>query len=1059
MKHFTTALATGVCLIAIATPAHAQTRAYAVPAGSLKAALDSYAAQSGRQIIYRSDDIEGARSRGYRGRASDQAVLEAILAHSGFTARQDSSGAIAVVRVGNGQSQSSTGESAKSNDAGATPEILVTGQRGWSLNTDIKRTRDDAQPYVVFDREQIQRSGSRTLEDFFRDYVPANVGGAIGETRSESSQNGTINLRGLGPDETLILVDGRRIAPRKSGGIGTIGQPRITGIPLGAIERIEVLASSASGIYGSSATGGVINIVLKRDYSGLEVTAGYGGTYDGGAGTRRVDLTAGTNLFGGSTNVMVTGSWQKSNPLLAGQRDWYSDYRERLFGNATSAASGQPLGATTNIRSSNGAILTLKPQYGGGSLGSAITSVPYGYRGIAQDGIAGLVSNAGHYNFDLAPTVQDAGSGNKGRLGSFINQTENFSGNFTVRQEITGWLKAFAEIEGSRDKGLIRSSVIPSQFTIAASAPNNPFQQSIVVLVPQVGFDSALTYKADSVRATGGVIASLPYGWQASADYSWNKTWTSYTRPTAVSQALLAGISNGSVDVLRDLALSPLTYDRTEFGAFSTGAPIKTTTASLRLAGPLPIRLPGGKITVTVQAQRAVTSQGASVSYSTTTSAFSASALGNYSPPRSITADSAYFEGRIPIFGPSNHVPFINELEFQVAGRYERYSVFGATTVVTCFTETRPLIAADFDRPCPPQGQAIDFGTSSRSSFNPTYSLKWKPVPDLMLRASYATGYRPPDADQLIRQPLSSGLIGGIFDPERGNEPIGTTSAGIPGYYYISRYGGGNPNVKPEISRSYTAGVVLTPRGIPNLRLSADWTRIIKRDNYFNPAGILLVGTPTPQTQATFEDFLNAYPDRFVRSTDPATFGSYSVGPITTIDGSMSNLAGSWVGAIDFAADYSTKFAGGALEFSLNATWLYDLTVQTTANSPRTQYAGVVGGAFFNGLDYGGPSWKGNASIRYSNEIWSIGVRGNYFDAYWLNSDHTVVAQRNSATVPAQAYFDVFGSYRILKNTEINAGVRNVFNKAPPFDGVNGLYSPFGDPRGGTYYLTISQKF
>lgn len=1043
------ALAASTCIVALATPAYAQERSYNIPAGSLKAALDAFARQSGRPIIFKADEVRGARSQGYRGTASAETALDAILQGTGFTTRGGASGSIAIVRVGNGQSRPSDDSSAESNSSGATPEILVTGIRQWSLNTGIRRTRDDAQPYVVFDREQIQRSGSTNLEDFFRDYLNANAGGPITANSGYSSQAGKINLRGLGADETLILVDGRRIAPINSG-TGTIDQPNITGIPLAAIERIEVLAASASGIYGSNATGGAINIILKRDYSGLEASATYGGTYDGGATQKRFDVAAGTNLFGGKTNIMFTASYQNNGPLYAGQRDFISTYGKRAFGDVPTII---PLGATPNIRSTDGSILSLKPAYGGGSLGSSFTSVPYGYRGVASDGVAGLVANAGRYNFDTAPTAQ-SGSGTPGGRYPLINQNELFAGTLAIRQEITPWLKGFFEAAGSQNRNAAQGVSILTSIALPVTAPNNPFNQAITVNVPQIGADSTIHFKMQDLRFTGGLIVKLPFGWQGSADYSWDRTSYEYDLPRNVNASQVIAMQNGTIDVLRDLIASPIAYQYQDLGSFSERRPVTATSASLRLAGPLPVTLPGGKPTMTVELQRNRVNMPGARSYTVLNTGATGSTTAAYSPPRALTTDSGYFEAKLPVISADNHIPLINALELQVAARYERYAVDGTLGNITCYTLPRPLTTADLATPCPASGTVVKSARSERSSFNPTYSARWQIVPDLALRGSYSTGYRAPDASRLI--PQTASVVIAATDPLRGNSVIGTS---IGPFSLIPGFSGGNADVKPEHSTSYTAGAILTPRGIPNLRISVDWTKIVKRDNYYDPTQILLAPFLTGAAgQAIFEEYLAAHPERFTRC---GTAAPYTVAPICSIDATTINLAGSRVGAIDFAADYSSKLGGGTLDFSLSATWLYQFDVQVTSGSPVTRWDGVASNLFYTvGGGDGGPAWKGNATLRYSTDRWSLGARGHYFDGYWINSTHTYDTRQHGSSVPAQVFFDLFGSYKIFRGTELSAGVRNVFNRLPAFDASSTtLYSGAGDPRGASYYLTVAQKF
>src|SRR5262249_9293075 len=147
-----------------------------------------------------------------------------------------------------------------------------------SINADIERTEDDSQPYVVFSADDIRESQASTLEDFFKARLPMSASQGTTRQTANGDNTSSINLRGLGANQTLIVVDGRRL-PGLASGFNSL-QPDINGIPLAAIERIEVLPSTASGIYGGGATGGVINIVTKKSYSGVEMGATYGNTFD-----------------------------------------------------------------------------------------------------------------------------------------------------------------------------------------------------------------------------------------------------------------------------------------------------------------------------------------------------------------------------------------------------------------------------------------------------------------------------------------------------------------------------------------------------------------------------------------------------------------------------------------------------------------------------------------------------------------------------------------------------------------------------------------------------------
>lgn len=441
----------GAAFGAIATsPAVAQTEPasalasrkhrFDIAAGPLGAALNAWSRVSGRSIVFRSEDVASLKTEGARGWLTDAAALDRVLRGTGFGATTGAGGAVAISRLAGGSPDDQVG--------GATPEILVTAPGSMSLNTGIKRSQDDSQPFIVLTGEEIRRSGAPNLESYLRDQLSVNATAGTSEQVTPTSTLpgelpanrglSRINLRGLGARDTLILVDGRR-QPGINLGDGDISQPSITGIPLSSIERIEVLASSASGIYGSGASGGVINIVLRRDISGGEITANYSNTSDFKMGQGRIDLTYGMPIEGGRTNIAFSGSWQKGLPLLYGDREKLRAARRAEYArNSDDLAEnslGVPLGTTVNFQNIALDPLKLKAQYGGQTLASRFGSVPVGYKGVAADGIGPLLANIGTYNRETPDTAFSPGL-----RAPLIFGSDMLNGSLTVRREFSSWL-------------------------------------------------------------------------------------------------------------------------------------------------------------------------------------------------------------------------------------------------------------------------------------------------------------------------------------------------------------------------------------------------------------------------------------------------------------------------------------------------------------------------------------------------------------------------------------------------------------------------------------------
>lgn len=318
INEFTAALASSVCIVAIAAPAQAQERKFNIPAGTLKSALDAYARQSGRPVIYKADDVRRARSNGARGSLSEEAALDAVLSGTGFSARVDTSGAVAIV----GSSSHKAGSEGEAVAGGAaadneSADIVVTGShiRGGS----------SASRTITIGQQQIKEEGFADLGEVIRS-IPQNFrggqnpgvarGATVGNAANYDGTGGSaLNLRGLGADATLTLLNGHRLS--SEGGVQAVD---ISAIPIEAIDRMEIVPDGASAIYGSDAVGGVGNVVLKRDFDGLTVGTRQGGATDGGLATHEYFATAGATW---DTGGFITALQNSSrSPIYADQRNY-----------------------------------------------------------------------------------------------------------------------------------------------------------------------------------------------------------------------------------------------------------------------------------------------------------------------------------------------------------------------------------------------------------------------------------------------------------------------------------------------------------------------------------------------------------------------------------------------------------------------------------------------------------------------------------------------------------------------------------------------------------------
>lgn len=293
-----------------ATATAAQSEAaidFDLPAQDLADTLRAIARASGREILFASGAVRGRRAPAIKGRLSPDEAIRTALAGSGLVVEYRAGAAL--VRV----PASSTSEQLAAPAAAAAITVTGTRIRGAGSTSSV----------TVTTRRALEQAGISDLADFTR-IIPQNYTGGQnrgiaggGEQGGQQNLNNsaTLNLRGLGPDATLTLLNGHRLS------YDSINQGiDISAIPLSAIERIEVVTDGASALYGSDAVGGVANIILRRDYDGIETTARLGGSTDGGNRQEQLSIVGGHRWPSGGFMVALDAS--HTTPIYAGQRDY-----------------------------------------------------------------------------------------------------------------------------------------------------------------------------------------------------------------------------------------------------------------------------------------------------------------------------------------------------------------------------------------------------------------------------------------------------------------------------------------------------------------------------------------------------------------------------------------------------------------------------------------------------------------------------------------------------------------------------------------------------------------
>lgn len=295
--------------VPISTAAYAQTaaRTYSIPPQDLGSALRQFASQSGRDVVFDPVLTKGKTTRGVTGSAGDGDALRRILEGSGLTFTTTSSGF--AIR-GNGPAA----EAAPSN------EIVVTG-------TKLRKVQP-LSPAISMSSKEIRDSGYATMVEAL-EQLPQNFKGGVSVESNQLTQHGTEsannntfasspNLRGLGPNSTLTLVNGMRLPST-----AYAGSTDISGIPLSAIERVDVVMDGGSSIYGSDAVAGVVNIITKTKFTGIETGVQAFNLAEGKSADFEGYVLAGTSWREGG--IVLDYDFQKNSPLFATDRSFTAD--------------------------------------------------------------------------------------------------------------------------------------------------------------------------------------------------------------------------------------------------------------------------------------------------------------------------------------------------------------------------------------------------------------------------------------------------------------------------------------------------------------------------------------------------------------------------------------------------------------------------------------------------------------------------------------------------------------------------------------------------------------
>jgi outer membrane receptor protein involved in Fe transport len=951
--------------------------------------------------------------------------------------------------------------SAKKNDGVTELDIYEVRDRRITpfstANLDLMRARDDVLPFNTFSERDIEVSGATDLADFLRTRIPQNFAQqlspqetvqAFGAPPSTGTPQATTLLRGIdlrrwGQKETVILVNGLRLPLRYSGdALDSPTSSNFAGdyanIPLASIERIELLSSAASAIYGANATGGVINIITKQNYAGGQVAVNYSDYQKASAPSRSVNLNYGRPL-GRGFQLTVSASYSEAAAMTTEDvadvtiLRWRRLLQEREPARLTRFAV---LGATPNISG-----------YGLWTPGvTGRTSVPDGYRGSATGDITPFLTRKELVNFDLPEGSSTFRISKKAPLGLDTRATTYSVG---VSKAFRDDWRFSTEVQSMRSEGWMASPSYLGGIFVPANVPTNPFGIGV-----SVSFDdprlSVPGLGARYVRRSDRLDLSLRgkiAAWQTVLAFNLTRdieenSKGSYAAPVGgFRNALLAGTYNPFVDMRAVSPGAPGFYDEANIQHRDSGSKARGALVTLRASGPI-WTLPAGDILLTTGLEHnyanlhhtyvinTVTNNRTGARYDMQPGDFGYSFGSGWnstidSPGTIYNFDnqSAYAEVSVPLLNQAQRVPLINKLEVHGSGRLSRFK----RKSYRAYTEPR-----------------VPIYEKSPVTDNYSAGIRYDVTPNIAFRASRSIGYVYPQLGTFSNDTVQFPFP--VNDRRRNDEFVMLT----PDMFSI----GGNPDIKPETTTSTNFGVILTPQWMKGLRVSIDYLSNIRDD---------AIELLFPQTYLDYETIDPRMGARISRGT-PEPGAPNGVGPITFVDARYINLFQITNRAADFRIEYTREdVQNGRLIIALEGTKNISFKRQTSAGVPAIELLN-------DPTLSDGVRWGGNLQLRWEGRRWTFGWAARYLDSLLVNPVDFVAqgAQSTDSAIDHDAYAnwrlpDPMDSARfswLLSDMSLSFGVKNVFDRTPRFWAAmadRGVV-PYDSVMGRSFWIQIRKK-
>jgi iron complex outermembrane receptor protein len=911
-------------------------------------------------------------------------------------------------------------------------------QRVEITGSSIKRiTAEGALPVQTLSKQQIEQSGATSVADLI-----ATLPSMQGFTTSSASVNGgggglqTASIHSIGEGYTLVLLNGRRLAPATSG--STVN---LASIPLAAVERVEILTDGANTLYGSDAIAGVVNFILKKNQTDLVVEGSYNQAKSSSGAASNVSVSKGWgNLDQDGFNVLLSAAHDENKAMYASERDFSKSGVIPFFDNGKNYAlyqlSSNSIPGNATVKYKNASGVPTSKSFGPNFLETGKCNGP------------NLFNVGNRCLFDYAATVQDTPALKRDSLFGSLNYKINESTKFFLEALGSSFTNTAQYAPPAQGLGipvgsaLYKKSILPYLGRLGVD-PNAVTSVTMNLRLADAG-GRADQYKTDAKHLAFGVDGSFNnFDYRAAYTHSENTQKDTAAGGYMSLNAFDALVASGKFDPFQPSGtskevLAPAVLHNV-FNETKSKLDVLQGSASTEL-----FKMPAGV------SQLAVGADYTRQKYSEAPDAYSQGQ--NKQQPNFTDAIVGGSAGALPIdasrksYGAYGELllPLMKKMDLTASTRYDH---FGAVTNNKNFDGDGNLIAP---------------GTQGQAASKTTYklALRWNPVDSLLIRGSYGTGFKAPTLNNIVKPLVNGG------SSQFHACPITSTSDPRyplcnPGSSEYNLLTGGNSStgasaLKPEESKQATLGFRLEP--VAGLSIGFDlWD--VKLTN---------------QIQTLSEDTVFGNPkvyDSLLRSYyDPIQKQNVLAAALTPF-----NLASSHYQGIDWDHSYKTSTPYG----KLNLQWTGTFMSKAEQDTPGTGVEKNIGR--FNSYSDVTFRWisKLTASLRTSDR-YTHSLTANYHSGYTdqvYTEDDSVVRVVNAdgtlgdyvpfkRRVASYTTLDWQSKIALSKQFTLTAGIKNIADIAPPFtirnagggnqSGYDGRYA---DPAGRQYYLVGSYKY